>query len=154
MWVCSNRCPYTILGVEFVFTQELRLDNQSLKTPCVLCQGFKTKKNKKKEEKEKLSIWLFHSQVSTEQFLCRPHGCTCCGCLNALWQRELRLTPPKLSSLPPVPPCKTGSCSTVRYFWHSHCSAEPLIRFLLWIFFFLNSIFPTVQFQPSCCSKN
>lgn len=31
MRVCSNRCPYTILGGEFEVSQELRLDNQPLR---------------------------------------------------------------------------------------------------------------------------
>lgn len=31
MQVCSNRCPDTILGGEFVVSQELRLDNQPLR---------------------------------------------------------------------------------------------------------------------------
>lgn len=63
MRVCSNRCPCTILGDEFEFTQELRLDNQPLKTPCLSSQ----------DQKNKLSIWFFKWRVRTGSYCTGPH---------------------------------------------------------------------------------
>lgn len=83
MWVCSNRCPYTILGVEFEFTQELRLDNQTLKTLCILCQRLKDKKRS-------FSIILI-SSVQSSNCSCRPVAAPAKAAC-ALWQNELHLT--------------------------------------------------------------
>ena len=99
------------------------------------------------KQKKKLSIWLFKSHVWTS-ILYRPHGCTCHGSLNALWQYWLHW---KLFPFLPAFFFPLTRCSTVHYFWHPPCSALPrnltlhfqhFLFFLHWKIFILSCKFP------------
>lgn len=100
MRVCSNRCPCTILGDEFEFTQELRLDNQPLKTPCLSSQ----------DQKNKLSIWFFKWRVRTGSYCTGPHLLR----LPIKCYLTARYEPKTLFFS--LSSTNRGSCGTVHYF--------------------------------------